>query len=353
MNSVLLEDIKEISAYIADHTSLSDKKIMITGASGLIGLMLVRSLLEANPHLDKPVTVIAAVRNLEKLRAQLGDLFSNPSLVVLELDINEPIHYDKDVDYIIHTASITASRDMVVKPVEVIKTTIQGTSNILDFAVEKKAKSAVYLSSLEVYGVIDPSKELVSEKELGYIDIQQVRNCYPESKRLAENMCVSYNEEYGMNIKIVRLTQTFGAGIAKTDNRLFAQLANSVVRSEDIVLHTPGLQSRCYCYLTDAIIAMLIALEKGAAGEVYNVANPETYISVRSLANMMCDQIAEKRIKVVDDFVVDPVGFGYAPPSSIKMDCSKIFSLGWAPKHNLMDMFSRLIAYLREERDAL
>ena len=129
---------------------------------------------------------------------------------------------------------------MVEKPVETLMTSIEGTKNVLEFARKQKCKSVVYISSMEVYGAFEESKE-VSEKELGYIDNLKIRSNYPESKRLCENMCVAYHAEYNVPVKIARLAQTFGAGILPGENRVFAQFARSAINDKDIILHTKGL----------------------------------------------------------------------------------------------------------------
>ena len=159
---------------------------------------------------------------------------------------------------------------------------------------------------------------------------------------------MSYAKEYGLNVVIARLTQTIGAGISKDDNRYFAQLARSVIEGKDVILHTKGEPARNYCYLSDAISAILLLLVKGQHGQAYNVANENTYISARDLAFFVCDNMAGGKIKVVFDIPKDIDKFGYAPTSKIKMDCSKLKNLGWQPKFGLEEMYYRLIQSMKE-----
>lgn len=155
--------------------------------------------------------------------------------------VTEKISARQKVDYIFHCASVTASKVMINNPVETLLTSIDGTKNVLNFARESSCKSVVYVSSMEMYGSFAEANNNVTETELGYINPLAVRSNYPESKRLCENMCVAFWSEYGVPVKIARLSQTFGAGILSGENRVFAQFARSAIEGKDIVLHTRGL----------------------------------------------------------------------------------------------------------------
>ena len=117
---------------------------------------------------------------------------------------------------------------------------IKGTTNVLEFAKAKNVRSMVYISSMEAFGITDPKKNLINEKDLGYIDILNPRSSYSEGKRICECICAAYFSQYGIPVKIARLAQTFGAGVPDSDTRVFAQFAKSAINGEDIVLHTKG-----------------------------------------------------------------------------------------------------------------
>ena len=342
MNEQLQLDIRCIAESIHD-LGFSNNTFLITGGTGLIGSTIIKGLLESNRLYNANITVIAAARNKEKLLSILDEYAADKNLIVILGDIRNKIEYKGTVDYIIHTASVTSSAAMVETPVEVIKTTVLGTINVLDFAVEHNVKSTVFLSSLEVYGVIDGRETGISERDLGYIDISSARSSYSEGKRISENICVAYAKEYGQNVKIARLAQTVGSQVSDSDQRLFVQLAKCVIDNKDVVFHTAGETARNYCYITDAISAILLLLVKGTSGEAYNVANEQTYISAKGLAEMVCSTIAGNKIKLLFDMPKDVSKFGYAPPSKVNMDCSKIRKIGWTPKVNLEDMYLRLI----------
>lgn len=171
----------------------------------------------------------------KKVESIFEDYISKtPELNICLQDINDELQLDGPVDYIIHTASITSSAQFVKEPVETILTMVQGCKNILKFAYEKRVCSFVYLSSLEVYGI--PFEEnqisLFSENNFGYLDPCKVRSSYPEAKRLAESLCISYFSQYNVPVKIVRLCQTFGPGVSYNDSRVFAEFARCAIEEK-------------------------------------------------------------------------------------------------------------------------
>lgn len=319
---------------------------LVTGATGLIGSQLVRALV----NFDANITVIALIRNEEKARSIYGELTNK--IVFVKADITSPISWEGNVDYIIHCASVTTSKIMVSRPVETLVTAIDGTKNILEFARTKGVKSMVYVSSMEMYGTFDEAGYEVREENLGYVDPLKVRSNYPESKRLCENMCVAYLSEYFVPVKIARLSQTFGAGVLKGENRVFAQFARSVIRGENIVLHTEGLSEGNYCYTRDAVKALLILLIKGADGEAYNISNPETHTTIADMAYMVANKIAEGRIKVIFE-IPEANKYGYASDVKMKLNSDKMQALGWIPEVGLEEAYRRLIGSLIETNNYL
>ena len=255
--TALSEDLK----YIADYNDLpyeemGNSTVLVTGATGLIGVSLVRALLAIGK-----IHVIAFVRNIEKAKKIYAEAM-NSNLEFIVGDITSKIQINKSIDYIIHCASVTTSKIMVDSPVETLFTAIDGTRNVLELAKDKRVRSVVYVSSMEMYGSFESNVHDITENDLGFIDPLKVRSNYPESKRLCENMCVAYLSEYDVPVKIARLAQTFGAGILPGENRVFAQFARSVITQKDIVLHTKGQSEGNYCYIRDCVIGLLTILLK-------------------------------------------------------------------------------------------
>lgn len=279
------------------------------------------------------------VRNSQKTDLVFADVKDREEFHVICADISEKLSTPFPVDYIVHGANSTASKDFLTQPVEVIKSILYGTTNVLEFAKEKRIKSMVYLSSMEVYGITDPQKETVTEYDIGFIDTSAVRSCYPEGKRMAENLCTCYAKEYDVPVKIARLAQTFGAGVDYHDNRVFAQFTKAAIEKKNIVLHTQGNSKRNSCYTTDAIRGVLCMLNNGKNGETYNIANPQTSITIKDIAQLVAQKIADGKIDV--EFDLDTQA-GYSVDFQFNMNVEKMEKLGWKSYVELEEMYKRM-----------
>lgn len=342
MSRVLLEDIDEI---VSDATipwrELSGGTILITGATGAVGTVLVQALSTANIKYGLDLDILAYGRNADRALKLLG---KTNSVRFIEHDIRTPMRVKGPVDYIFHAAAVTRSAEMVANPVGVIETALKGTENVLALAQEKQSRSMVYLSSMEVYGLTDPALEYVTENDLGYINLQNPRSSYPESKRMCECLCNSYFAQYGTPVKIARLAQTFGAGFPSDDPRIIAQFARSSIAGNNIVLHTEGKSRGNYCYISDAIRGLILLLLNGADGEAYNLVNPETSMTIREMAELVAREVSRGRVSVIVDKPSDLEKRGYAPDVTMKLSAEKAERLGWKPKYGLAEMYRRMIA---------
>lgn len=340
MNKIIQEDVDIFASQFELAEQLQGSTFLITGATGLIGSSLIRCLLA----LKKQIKIIAPVRSISKI----DQIFEENQIKEIEFINCDFINYNYSnigkIDYIVHCAAPTSSKFFVERPVETFNTIMKGTQRMLDLANEKKIKSMVYLSSLEVYGEIQDDTKTINEEIQGYLNPTAVRASYPMAKRASENICCLYAAEYNTSVKIARLTQTTGAGIAKDDNRIIAQFAKNAAQGDDIVLHTTGDAARPYCYVTDSVSAILYILLKGIKGECYNVANETTYISAKNMALFVRDNFNPNihvKIEINENM-------GYAPATKQKLSTHKIQQLGWIPKHGLKEIFDRLIKYLKD-----
>lgn len=349
---VLQEDLEEVSGRELPWEKLGGSVVLVTGATGLVGSVLVKTLACANRRRHLHMRILALVRSEKKAERVFGDLLRRGDVLAVCGDVTKPLSVEGTVDFVIHGASVTASKTFVTQPVETIRTAVSGTEHVLALAAEKQVRGMVYLSSMEAFGITDPELPFVREEDLGYIDVMNVRSCYSESKRMCEVLCACWAHEYGVPVKVVRLAQTFGAGVSKEENRVFAQFAKSALAGTDIVLHTKGESTGNYCYTADAAAAILTVLLLGNSGEVYTAANPKASMKIREMAQLAADTLAQGRSRVVFDIPEDTLTFGYAPDVTMHLNADKLMALGWGPKYDLPKMYRRLAASFQVQGEA-
>lgn len=339
-NKFILRDLQEI---IEDKKipweELKGKNILVTGATGLLGSLIAKSILLK----DCGAKVGVLVRNTDKLKNIFGP--ATDMLLIENGDLlSDTINLKHDYQYILHTACPTASKSFVDNPVEVIEAIVNGTTRLLKLSQKKVIKNFLFLSSMEVYG--RTHNVIKQENDDGVLDHLSVRNCYPVAKRMAENLCRSFYHEYGISTKIVRLTQTFGPGVSKDDGRVFAQFARSIINNEDIILCSKGLTERDYLYTSDAVRKILSVMLMGKDGEVYNISNPETFCSIYEMAQLCC-KIANDKIKIKFNFDENEIR-KYLGEIHIQLDNSKVNELNNFPMKSLNHMLTNLASYMRE-----
>ena len=316
---------------------LLGRKVLVTGATGLIGKALTKELI------NKGASVLAVVRDEKKAKQIFKD---TPNIEYIVCDIMSLPLENLGVEYIVHGASKTSSKAFVEEPVETIMTAVEGTTRVLEFARLNPVKKLVYLSSMEIYGAPSTDKK-IDEKSVNNIDTMMVRSSYPESKRLCECLCEAYHKEFSVPACVIRLTQTFGKGVQYHDGRVFAEFARCVLEERDIVLKTKGETKRSYLSVDDAVSAIIAILLKGKNGEAYNAANESTYCSILEMANKVAQICAGEKIQVVIDESSNTAVCGYAPVLHMNLDTKKLQNLGWLPQFDLLEMYQQMIEDMR------
>lgn len=315
--------------------------VLVTGAAGLIGSEFVKFLLCYKKIHNINIKIIAVVRNYEKtLSVFAGMLKDTDDLDFIVGSIENFTVKTEKIDYIIHAASNTSSKAFVNNPVEVINTAVNGTLHVLEIAKDKQIKKMIFLSTMEVYGY--PKKgELVNEYYVGRLSSLNVRNSYPLSKMMCENICVGYCSEFDVPVVVARLTQTFGAGVDLShDQRIFAYIARCIMNHENIILKTEGKTERCYCSISDAISGLLYLLNSGVSGEAYNVSSDNTYCSIAD----MCELVASKYDINVKYDIQDISASGFADTLYMNLDNAKLKALGWKSRTNsILDIFEDML----------
>ena len=315
----------EMSHYLQDIAQAASQlelpqegNILVTGATGLIGSCLVDMLM-----LHTPCHVYALGRNRQRAAARFHDYWQKERFHFIEHDISRPLPTTEDFHYIIHAASNASPNFFQQSPVEVMKANLNGVCHLAEYGLQHQMKRMVYVSSGEVYGEGDGS--VFTEQSSGYIDITSPRACYPSSKRAAETLCAAYGQEYGAQIVTARLCHTYGPHFTESDNRVYAQFIRNVLNGEDIIMKSLGAQYRSWLYVVDCAAAILTLLMKGKSGEAYNVANEESNITIRQLAEKIA-AIGGRQVRM------EITGNGNTTPiTKAVFSTQKIEQLGWKP----------------------
>lgn len=345
MNPIIREDVEKIIENSQFWDRFKDKVILISGANGFLPAYLADVLIHLNEVFEGHNThVIGLVRNRERAATRLGHLLSNSHFQLIEQDVSDPLTIDGPVDFIIHAASQASPKYYGVDPVGTLNANVLGTINLLNLARKKQCESFLYFSSSEVYGQVNEDQLPINELTFGYLNPASVRACYGESKRMGENLCVSYSHQYGVNAKIVRPFHTYGPGMQLNDGRVFADFVNNVVSKTDIVLNSDGSSRRNFCYLADAATGFLTVLLNGENAQAYNVANAREEYSILDLAKTIVALKPELGLKVTVN-IPEQTSNAYVKSvvSRGTPDISKINAIGWYPITTVAEGFLRTI----------
>lgn len=321
---------------------LSNKKMLITGANGLIASVLVEELLKFTKENKLNTHVYALCRNKERGEKRFDSYLSDEYFHLIIQDVIYPIKDDIDFDYIIHAASDANPKAFNTRPVDVMKANFIGTLNLLEYSRKCTNCRFMYVSSSEVYGENFEEIPVFTEDMPGTIDFTRFRACYPESKRASETLCFSYEKQFESDIVIVRPAFIYGKEVIDSNNRADAYFMKQALNNEDIVMYSEGSQLRSYCYVKDCALGMIYALLLGEKGTVYNISNNDCVVSLKEYAQLLADVSG---VKLIFDPSSKPENTALLKTTKLVLSTDRLEGLGWKPTYSLYDglneVFSR------------
>lgn len=332
------EDLNNILS-VKGLEGLEGKSILITGATGLIGMQMIDALM-----MHGNINVYAVGRDKGKAAERLGEYFDQSNFSFIEQDVRTPFDDSLKVDFVIPCASNTHPLAYSQYPIETMTINIMGAENALNLAARCKA-TVLYPSTVEVYGNAIGS-DVFTEDYTGKLNLSTSRSCYTESKRSAEALCQSYIAEKGVDVKIVRLSRIFGPSMLMSDSKASSQFIKKAIANEDIILKSAGNQFFSYTYVADAVAAMLHIMINGESGQAYNISNDDCNVHLKDFAGI-CAEYNNK--SVIFDLPSESEAKGYSIATQAILDNTKLKDTGFRPAYNFKDAVERTITILRDE----
>ena len=325
--------------------SLHSKKILLTGAGGLISSNLARVFAMASTKYNLELGLVAVGRKRYEDYPRLHFLNKVRGFEYRQVDLcDTEIPELPPCNIIIHGASQASPKYYKADPIGTMLPNSIGTLNLLKYGEKLPSCDFLYLSSGAVYGF--PGEPLVIEEEnYGILDPLSERACYSESKRFGETLCLAYHRQIGLNTKIARIFHTYGPSLSLDDGRVFSDFIADAVRGDNIRIYGDGSEVRSFCYVSDAVRALLYILFFGESGHAYNVGNPSQSLSIYDLAKII-QCLYPDRVQRIE-FATrsnDSLYTKGAVPSNIP-SVEKLKRLGWRPCVNIGEGFKRCIEF--------
>lgn len=334
------EDVRLVSKHIPQVEKLKNKKVLITGATGMVCSSVVEILELLNRELNAGIKIVLAGRSEERIKERFNRECEYEFILY---DANKECELNADVDFIIHGASNANPILYAENPVETLLGNIIGTNTLLKLAKSKDAR-LLYISSSEIYGGKNDNYPY-SEADYGFVDILSSRACYPNGKRAAETLCIAYGDEYGVDTVIVRPGHIYGPAITTTDMRASAQFTRRALQGEKIIMKSAGTQMRSYCYTLDCASAILTVLLHGKIGSAYNISNRNSVVTIRELAETLAKYSGTE---IVFTNPSDRERKGYNLMTNSSLDSRKLEELGWSAHFDLNNGVKRMLETLKQ-----
>lgn len=307
---------------------VSRKRVLVTGGAGFIGSHLCEELLR------RGCEVICLDNFFTGRKENVAHLMDNPYFEIIRHDIINPI--DVEIDEIYNLACPASPVHYQYNPVKTINTNVVGASNMLELARRSNAR-ILQASTSEVYG--DPKVHPQVEGYWGNVNPIGVRSCYDEGKRCAETLFFDYHRQYGVDIRVIRIFNTYGPRMLENDGRVVSNFVVQALRGEDITVYGDGTQTRSFCFVSDLVCGMIAMMEGNVIGPV-NFGNPRE-MTIKEIAEMVLKLTGSRSELIYKPLPQDD-------PCKRKPDITRAKNeLGWQPKVMLEDGLQQTIDYFR------
>lgn len=306
-----------------------NNRVLVTGAAGFIGSHLVTRLL------DEGCEVIGLDNYFTGSKANLAEVRDNPRFEMIRHDVVQPILVE--VNRIFNLACPASPVHYQYNPVKTVKTNVMGALNMLGLAKRVQAR-ILQASTSEVYG--DPRVHPQTESYWGHVNPIGLRSCYDEGKRVAETLMMDYHRQSGVDIRIVRIFNTYGPNMAVNDGRVVSNFIIQALKGDPITIYGSGEQTRSFCYISDMVEGLVAMMNAGDFIGPVNLGNPGEF-SIAELAEIILELTDSKsKLEYLDLPTDDPV----QRQPDITLAGEK---LNWRPKVALRDGLKETIAYFR------
>lgn len=317
-------DLEQIIASVGDDVCSAGKRFFITGGSGLVGSCLIDALMLLQRESAADLHIYATFTSEQSCRSRFAHYLSHPHFHPIIQDLCRPLDWEEAVDCIIHGASNTHPRLYAADPLGTARLNLLGSLSMLKLAEKNPSCRTLFLSSYEVYGQRENPLPY-HEDEVGSLDFNSTRACYPESKRMCETLFRSAAAAGGTCAMIARLGSIYGPTVKLNSSKADVQFLNCALQRQPIIMKSPGLNKRSWCYVADTIQGILRILASGQAGEAYNVAHSDASLS--DFAHTLAS------IAGVDVICENP---NDTPRYELTMSSAKLQALGWQPHFSLI-----------------
>lgn len=306
--------------------------ILITGGAGFIGSHLCKALIEQN-H-----SVVCVDNFITGSPDNIDSFKNNPKFRLIKHDISECLFIEDDLNWVLHFASIASPKFYIKYPIKTLKSGLLGTHNCLGIAKAKKAKFFL-ASTSEVYG--DPQVHPQTEEYYGNVSITGPRSCYDESKRAAEALTYAYYRQHGLDVRVIRIFNTYGPNMQADDGRVVSNFIMQALQSKDITIYGEGKQTRSFCYADDLVRGILQLMEVNYTAPL-NLGNPSEFTMIELADIVLKLTGSNSRVKYLPLPENDP--------QRRKPDITKAKTiLGWQPEIKLEDGLKKTIEYFKKK----